>query len=205
MAQKNDYTEIIKDTAKLLYLAKRSGDADKKLVAQLYGIYYNAFAGALRTGVMYSKEMDVDGYPKYVITLGNTTYPCKDSALRDILGEDYEKLTKYPYSDTSASVVRHYEPEKREAVKDDYKESAKDMEDIVTPDGSRDEAMIRARNKALIRDARGFQYDPNYDHYYSDRLPEILKELDATKRTIFARIVCMSLSICGMAAVLIFL
>ena len=38
MAQKNDYTEIIKDTAKLLYLAKRSGDADKNLVAQLYGI-----------------------------------------------------------------------------------------------------------------------------------------------------------------------
>ena len=64
MAQKNDYTEIIKDTAKLLYLAKRSGDADKNLVAQLYGIYYNAFAGALRTGVMYSKEMDVDGDPK---------------------------------------------------------------------------------------------------------------------------------------------
>ena len=202
MAQKNDYTEIIKDTAKLLYLAKKSGDADKNLVAQLYGIYYNAFAGALRAGVMYSKEMDIDGYPKYVITLGNTVYPCKDSALRDILGEDYEKLTKYPYSDTSASFVRHYEPKKKDAAKDDYKESVNDGDDIIASDG---EAMLRAKNKALIRDARGFQYDPNYDHYYSDRLPDILKELDSSKRTIFARIVCMTLSICGMAAILIFL
>ena len=64
MNQRNantDYTEIIKETAQMLYQARRSGETmDRNIVAELYGIYYNAFAGALRSGVMYSKEMDTD-------------------------------------------------------------------------------------------------------------------------------------------------
>lgn len=38
----NKYTEILKDTAQMLYLARaNSANADQLLVAELYGIYYN--------------------------------------------------------------------------------------------------------------------------------------------------------------------
>lgn len=207
MTQKNEYTEIIKETAQMLYLArKNSASVDRNIVAELYGIYYNAFAGALRSGAIYSKEMDMDGYPKIVISIGNTLYPCKDVALRDILGDDYDKVTQYPYQDTSFSYVKHYIPEKQESGRDEYKETA--GEDIITAPaskGSKEEAILRAKNRELLRDARGFQYDPDYDHYYSDRLPEILKELDSGKRVIAVRVFCMCLTVCGILVSMTFI
>ena len=211
MNQRNantDYTEIIKETAQMLYQARRSGETmDRNIVAELYGIYYNAFAGALRSGVMYSKEIDTDGYPKIVIAIGNTMYPCKDIALRDILAEDYDKYTKYPYRDTSASFVQHYIPKISSEGHDEYKESVE--EDILDGNGSqkgnKEEALLRAKNRELLKDARDFQYDPDYDHYYSDRLPEILKELDSGKKVIAARVFCICFTALGIFTTLLFL
>ena len=203
----NKYTEILKDTAQMLYLARaNSANADQLLVAELYGIYYNAFAGCMRSGIIYSKEMDRDGYPKYVISVGNNTYPCKDIALRDILAEDYERITKYPYKDTSFSFVQHYLPEKKDG-KDEYKDDTKQPEDIISESNlmGQEESILRAKNRELLKDARGFQYDPDYDHYYSDRLPEILKELDSSRRVIAARAVCMSLSVICILTAMLFL
>lgn len=210
-AQYNDYTEIIKETIKMISLVKTKGDPkDKHKIAELYGIYYNAFAGALRAGILYSKEMDVDGYPKYVISIGNNMYPCKDIALRNILGDDYEKITQAPYDDTSASYVIHYSP-LRPSLPDEYAET------IIAPtlsqkeDGTfkaeqrKEEALIRAKNKELLRDARGFQYDPDYDHFYSDRLPDLLKELDSTLPVIGARIASICLCFIGIILSLSFL
>lgn len=208
-AQSNEYAEIVKNSAEILCLAKKSGNIDPYQMAELYGIYYNAFAGALRSGMLYSKEMDFDGYPKIVIPIGNAMYPCKDVALRDILGEDYERLTQYPYEDSSKSFVSHYkEPAHSE---DEYvSASLKKPETISDVEGGsslkeeqkKKEALLRAKNRELKRDARGFQYDPDYDHFYSDRLPDMLKELDSTGRIIAARISCIALSCAGIVLAL---
>lgn len=204
MAQNNPYIEIIKDTAKMLCLAKEKGvNTNSRQIAELYGIYYNAFAGALRSGVMYSKEMDVVGYPKFVIPVGNTMYPCRDIALRDILGDEYEKLTKYPYEDTSLSYVRHYTPSVH--INDEYgtpsitQNTAANNEgkDSLRTDQKKEEALLRAKNRELLKDARGFQYDPNYDHFYSDRLPELLRDLDSKRSIVTARILFISLTCAG--------
>ena len=69
----------------------------------------------------------------------------------------------------------------------------------------KEESILRAKNRELLKDARGFQYDPDYDHYYSDRLPEILKELDSSRRVIAARAVCMSLSVICILTAMLFL
>lgn len=210
MAQNNPYTDIIRDTAKMLCLAKEKGaNADSHQIAELYGIYYNAFAGAIRSGVMYSKEMDVDGYPKFIIPIGNTMYPCRDVALRDILGDEYENLTKYPYEDNSASYVRHYAPKTIHI--DEYDTPAinqgsisKNIKDPLA-EQKKEEALLRAKNRELLKDAREFQYDPNYDHYYSDRLPELLKGLDSPVNSIAARIACISFSCIGIIISFLFL
>lgn len=204
MAQNNPYMEIIKDTAKMLCLAKEKGvNTNSRQIAELYGIYYNAFAGAIRAGAMYSKEMDVDGYPKFVIPIGNTMYPCRDIALRDILGDEYEKLTKYPYEDTSLSYVRHYTPSVH--ISDEYGTPGISQNAAANNEGKdsqrtvqkKEEALLRAKNRELLKDARGFQYDPNYDHFYSDRLPSILRELDSKRIKTAARITFISITCAG--------
>ena len=102
-AQENEFTLLLQDTSKMIASAKAVG-LDERQLAELYGIYYNAFAGLLRAGgILYSKKMDVDGYPKLVITIGDTQYTCRDAALRDILRDDYEKLTSFPVWATSTS------------------------------------------------------------------------------------------------------
>lgn len=210
-AQYDEYTEIIKETIKMISLIKTKGDPnDKHKIAELYGIYYNAFAGALRAGILYSKEMDIDGYPKYIISIGNNMYPCKDIALRDILGDDYEKITQAPYDDTSASYVKHYYPI-HSFLSDEYADTVslstlpQKGDDNLKAEQRKEEALIRAKNKELLRDARGFQYDPDYDHFYSDRLPDLLKELDSTFPVIGARIICICLCFTGIILSLTFL
>lgn len=215
--QSNEYTEIIKETARIIALsnAKNKGKenlsrADREQIAELYGIYYNACAGAIRSGVMYSKEMDIDGYPKFVISIGNVMFPCRDIALRDILGEDFEKLTQYPYEDTSASYVKHYAPSI--PVPDDYAEmqnanrrkEAKEKE-LARKEKEKQVNVEPEEIRELKKDKRGFRYDPEYDHYYSDRLPEIINELDSRKAVTIGRIAAIILSCTGIFLSLVFL
>lgn len=208
MSQNNEYIKIIKDTAKILVLAKEKGvNADRHQIAELYGIYYNAFAGALRSGVMYCKEMDIDGYPKIVISIGNIMYPCRDIALKDILGDEYEKLTKFPYEDKSASYVRHYTPAISQ-ISDEYSDLQKEMKKEFNSKGvdqvlqKKETAIIRSKERTLKKEAHRFQYDPNYDHFYSERLPDILMELDSIRSKIYARITCISLSVSAIVLIL---
>lgn len=210
-----DYLDLICESAKTIQKVKASGeDVDEKQVAELWSIYYNAFAGALRSGMMFSKTMDYDGYPKYQINIGDRKFVCRDAALRDILKEDYDQITKFPYQDTSESYVKAY------TLVDDYPElelenitsaasgeekpdpmdadvQAKLKKKIMQAEKKKKEAILREKNRQLLKDARGFDYDPNYDHYNSDRLPEILQELDSSAMDNAARIVSIVVSVAG--------
>ena len=197
------------------------GDAfNKQQLAELYGIYYNAFAGALREipSILYERRMDVDGYPKYIITIDETQYACRDAALRDILKEDFEKYAGNPYEDTSRSYVQHYGGNtiiyeggegtgeaggtRRTGSRIDYEKEARNTQRRIDSERRKEIDVIKQKNRELKKDARGFRYDPNYDHYYSDRLPDILKELDSNGAVIAARIACIALSCAGVVMAL---
>ena len=225
MADTATYSQILKSSRKAIVEAKKAGDdVSSQQIAELFGIYYNAFAGMLRNRHMYKKEVDTDGYPKIVITIEGVPYSCKDVALRDILKEDYEALTSHPFN------AEEYE----DSYVHPYLGSIHLIDDYKAPDAAAgsDQALgnkIPRRNqggqgsarpgddadrryseterklKQMETDKRGFQYDPNYDHYYSDRLPDLLKELDSNVLSGVFRVLCMLLSGGGIAYALTFL
>jgi len=214
MANEYNYAELLRDSSRMIAAVRASGtDIDERKIAELYGIYYNAFAGMLRdNSVMYMKKMDVDGYPKIVITLGDSQYSCRDAALRDILKGEYDKLTRTPYKDQSLSYVHPYtgkmtvysdtgvSPEGlygQQQSKKGSRSSTRDDERLIKAEQSKEIQMIAAKNKELTKLAKNFKYDPNYDHYYNDRLPGILKELDSHAWTTAARVACIAFSCAG--------
>lgn len=217
-----DYTDLICETAKTIQKIKASkADIDPKQMAELWSIYYNAFAGALRSGIMFSKLMDYDGYPKFQITIADKNFVCRDAAMRDILKDDYESITKFPYQDSSESYVKAY------TLADDYPDielesvaeatgepaldpksaenQAKLKKKIMQAEKRKQEALLKEKNRQLLKDARGFDYDPNYDHYYSDRLPEVLQELDSSAMDNAARIISIAVAVAGVFLALMLL
>lgn len=218
-----NYLDMMRESAKIIAQIRSSREPiDKKQMAELYSIYYNAFAGALRTGNMFEKTMDTDGYPRFLIRAGEEKYFCKDAALRDILQDDYERVTKFPYEDTSESYVRPYVMKVQTIGDgdDEYttitpadlnkkgmtpEEQEKLKRKILQAEKKKKEALLKEKNRQLLKDARGFDYDPDYDHYYSDRLPEILKELDSSAADTAARIVGVTVSVVGIICTLVLL
>lgn len=217
-----DYLDMLRDSAKMIVVARSSKEhIPDKQMAELYSIYYNVFAGALRAKVMFEKQMDTDGYPKYLIAAANEKYYCKDAPLRDILRDDYERITKFPYVDSSESYVNAYGLIKSYATleyasldqgmtlagSDSMSEEAKAKlkKKVLQAEKRKQEALLKEKNRQLLKDARGFDYDPNYDHYYSDRLPEILRELDSSAMDTAARIIGIVVSSFGIVCALAFL
>lgn len=214
---------MLRESAKLIAGVRASGEEiDKKQLAELYSIYYNIYAGALRSGNMFEKIMDTDGYTKFLIRAGEEKYYCKDTALRDILQADYERVTKFPYEDSSESYVRAYKLNSVLVSSDDDQpiilggttQTAKQMSPeeqeklkkrLLQAEKKKKEALIKEKNRQLLKDARGFDYDPNYDHYYSDRLPEILKELDSSAVDTAAKVIGITVSVLGVFGALILL
>lgn len=219
--EQSDYLDMLRATAKEITKVRiQKKQMNKGQLAELYSIYYNVFAGAMREGCMYEKAMDTDGYPKYIIHTGDEQYSCKDLPLKDILQLDYERITKFPFKDTSESYVHTYKMEEQfdefEAagvfkdvdldIKDkSAEEQAKIKRRMLKAEQKKKEALLREKSRQLLKDARGFDYDPNYDHYYSDRLPEVLRQLDSTAVDTAARISGIVIAVIGIYGALILL
>lgn len=218
----HEYSNLLQHSAAVISSARSDKSLPPGQLAELYAIYYNAFVGAMRSGVMYKKSMDADGYPKFEIFLDNIRYSCKDIAVRDILQESYEKVAGFPFEDTSKSYVQSYRAlealcagggagsetasaKAEELARMSAEEKAKFQKKLEQAEQEKKEALLNERRKRLLRDARGFDYDPNYDHYYSDRLPEILKKLDSHAADYAARIICIAISVAGIAFSCMFL
>ena len=82
---KNEYIDIIRMVSKEL---RQKDRPNEKQYSEMYGIYYNALAGLIRSGSMCRKEMDTDGYGKIFVMAGDKEVSCKDIAVRDILREE---------------------------------------------------------------------------------------------------------------------
>lgn len=214
----HEYSNLLQHSAAVISSARSDKSLPPEQLAELYAIYYNAFVGAMRNGAMYKKGMDADGYPKFEIFLDNIRYSCKDTAVRDILQESYEKVAGFPFEDTSKSYVQSYRviegfhtgdessaAKAEEIARMSAEEKARFQKKLEQAEREKKEALLNERRKRLLRDARGFDYDPNYDHYYSDRLPEILKKIDSHAADYAARIICIAISIAGIAFSCMFL
>lgn len=217
-----EYRDLLQTSAKMINLAKKSAangtNIDERQIAELYGIYYNAFAGTLREGARYSKKMDVDGYPKITITINDNQYTCRDAALRDILKDEYDDMTRYPYEDTSASYVQPfnqivYKEVQTQEVAPQHEERPKNTRRRPERNSNKEsqeqldvnKETLKEKNKQLKESARGFQYDPNYDHYYSEELPILVKELSSSSWKNAMRLTLMIASCAGIIATLAYL
>ena len=197
------YGEILQRTTAMIRDARQDASISRQQVAELYSIYYNAFAGALRNGALYKKTMDYDGYPKYELSVDGSSYICRDAALRDILGDKYTELTAFPYENNFESYVKVYAATKADQAGTSQNlrlsdsERIKQQQELVKAEERKQQALLKEKSRQLLIDAKGFEYDPNYDHYYSDILPGIEKELDSTVTMNAMRIVCITLSVIG--------
>lgn len=217
-----EYRDLLQTSAKMINLAKKSAvngtNIDERQIAELYGIYYNAFAGTLREGARYSKKMDVDGYPKITITINDNQYTCRDAALRDILKDEYDDMTRYPYEDTSASYVQPFNqivykevqtqeaaPQHEERPKNTRRRPERNSNKESQEQLDVNKETLKEKNKQLKESARGFQYDPNYDHYYSEELPILVKELSSSSWKNAMRLTLMIASCAGIIATLAYL
>lgn len=217
--EQSDYLDLLRATAtEIAKIRIQKIKINKAQLAELYSIYYNVFAGCIRTGCMYEKTMDTDGYPKYIIHTGDEQYSCKEIPLKDILGLEYERLTKFPYKDTSESYVHAYnmeeqfdEFEQAGAFKDvdlqladkSAEEQAKIKKRMLKAEQKKKELLLKEKNRQLLKDARGFDYDPNYDHYYNAELPDILRAINAQAGNTAAKIGAIVVATAGIFGALI--
>lgn len=95
---KPDYAEMVKNSYKVIQSGKVK---DRKMLVSLYGMYYNAFAGLIRSGILCSREVGNDGMPVIVTMLDSKNYPIRESVLLALFGEEAEYVVK-PWKDSCA-------------------------------------------------------------------------------------------------------
>lgn len=263
----------IADTA-LQHIRNMQNEDDKTVVTE-YGIYYNAIAGLIRSGVLCSRVTGTDGMPEIRVVVGSQIYQCRESILRMILGDEADYLIS-PYEDTFESYIdlvfpkiQPTESEEPEAVVQDGKAKKGDIkalnaqhkaeikklkqqyEDeisklkqsqgsaaVVSPGQTQSEVIretvqdpeqakqltglknenirlqgendkLRADEKqhedelkqvkqqlklktAELDEKNKYVYDPNYDHYYSDELPNIINALEFTHKDLAAKFIALA-------------
>lgn len=94
---KDQYTKILQNTLSLINSCKIPEDCQ-----HLYGIYYNAFAGLVRSGALVSRETGIDGTPDLNIQIGDENYRCPESVVVALFGKEAEYLI-HPWKDEFSS------------------------------------------------------------------------------------------------------
>jgi flagellar biosynthesis GTPase FlhF len=102
---KDIYTNMVQESFAAIKRSRRS-EKDPVIIAGLYGIYYNAFAGLIRSGVLCNRAMGIDGFPEIHIMIDNQIYKVRESILLALFGTEAEAVIK-PWQDTSASYIDH--------------------------------------------------------------------------------------------------
>ena len=127
--------EQIADTA-LQHIKNMQNEEDKVVVSE-YGIYYNAIAGLLRSGVLCSRVTGTDGMPEIRVVSGSKVHQCRESILRMILGDEADYIIS-PYEDTFESYVNLTFPK----INNPDVEAAEDK----SPDSKNNKNEIKALN-----------------------------------------------------------
>lgn len=82
---------------------KKGGEMED--LTALYGLYYCAFAGLIRSGVLCERENGEDGFPLISVLSDGKKYFIRESVLRSIFDDEYDELV-HPWKDTASSYVQ---------------------------------------------------------------------------------------------------
>lgn len=98
---KRTYEEIASASWQMIH-SPEFRQLDKHDIEYMYGIYYDAFAGLLRSGALCSRRTGKDGMPELAIPIGADVYPCRESIIRSLLADEADEIIR-PYDNTFAS------------------------------------------------------------------------------------------------------
>ena len=84
---KKNYEDILERTWSFMQ-SKDFNTESRHDIQYIYGIYYDAFAGLLRSGALCSRRTGKDGMPELVVPVGIQEYRCRESIIRALLGEE---------------------------------------------------------------------------------------------------------------------
>lgn len=130
---KQDYAALVKKSYDLLHSNEVT---EKSSLISLNGIYYTAFAGLLRSGVLCSRSSGIDGMPVITVNLGNRDYSVRESVLKTILGVEADYIIK-PWEDT--------------CDKESFISSTSKDHDIPTPSLSSYDASLKMEIERLMK------------------------------------------------------
>lgn len=232
---KSEYENLIATIRKNLATAVKDNEMNLQQRAEIFGLFYNACAGLIRSGALHKKEMSDDGYAQMHIVYKDKEVKCKDSAIRDIFKDEYKDII-HPYEDNSAVYIHPYQDVLDETVSKITSENSAEktfitQEDIINIDKKtskpslninldltdiaeknaeakilRAEAAVkREENRDLLKSLKGTEYDPNYDHYYSEELPKILEDIDTLSKDSLIKGFCILMSFVGIIVSLLFI
>lgn len=100
---KKDYEYLVQSSMNLIKESKKL-NIEKSVVASLYGVFYSAVAGMIRSGALCSREDGIDGFPELHIMIGEARYHCREFAIQAILGNDAVEIIS-PYEDLCKSYI----------------------------------------------------------------------------------------------------
>lgn len=92
------YNALTKNSFAMLKKA-REEKTDKQTLMDIYGLYYNSFAGVVRAGKLCRRDMGMDGCPEIVVEIDGRDYRCKESILSMIFGAQDASQIIVPYDD----------------------------------------------------------------------------------------------------------
>lgn len=279
------FYEEIADSAKELLGEMQNENA--QTVVDQYGIYYNAIAGLIRSGVLCSRVTGTDGFPEIRAVIGSKTYQCREDVLRTILGEEADYIIS-PYEDTFQSYVplkfnipassddtvddsksgkadngnvRKLKQEHKAEIgkiKKEYEDQLKTLKQQLKDAKSRDNTVIQHESHvetvtvtdpdlekkiaeleknnqklteenqkltdskaayeskvaqiktqlqaktAELEEKDKYHYDPNYDHYYNEELPQIINSLEFAHTDLVWKVIMSVMCLAGMGVSALF-
>lgn len=98
---KKNYEDILERTWSFMQ-SKDFNTESRHDIQYIYGIYYDAFAGLLRSGALCSRRTGKDGMPELVVPVGIQEYRCRESIIRALLGEESDDIIE-PYENRFSS------------------------------------------------------------------------------------------------------
>lgn len=102
---KAQYEQLATELKKELETAS---DKNTKQYQELYGMYYCAVIGLLRSGVLCSRASGKDGFPEIRVYTNSDTFTCSENVIYSIIGAEEAKDLITPYEDTSNSYIKDF-------------------------------------------------------------------------------------------------
>lgn len=125
----------------------------KRKLQSIYRIRNNAFSFLLKNGFQCTYKIDEDDNNKiFYMNIEGTVYDCKESAVKNILGKDYEEVVKYCLSDDEFQEILKEEAELEKQIEEETnikKSETEKSENHKTSKSSETSVSMEATDEAL--------------------------------------------------------